>query len=332
MATCDCSGASRAYIIVNPNSVNRREILSLNPPICHDLKTKGLLINGSPWTAPKEIQSWDPNQPQNVLRYKKHTGAWVELPFLSYSIVNRTGYSEEVCRFTVPLNSPAYQTFYPRAGMPYTLWAEGRGVFSADGSQCDAVYASTNNWQSRFIVSEIGLNVNGARRFFQGGIEPAPSVYGRGQNYFSSPVSVRFDDVAYEDNSGSLILAVFIEGNHTRLRVQKLDETFVEFADFVEYSVVTGDCLLTITYTDGSTQELTYPECPTVEPLQCLEVSDQGGVLTDICPYNGEQIAFQCDERKCPPETCCELECGGGQVCCYGPDSGAAIDSFIRRT
>lgn len=33
---CDCEGADRAYVIINPDSPDRKEVLSLNPPICRD--------------------------------------------------------------------------------------------------------------------------------------------------------------------------------------------------------------------------------------------------------------------------------------------------------
>ena len=261
MATCDCSGASRAYVIVNPNSVNRREILSLNPPICHDVKTKGLLINGSPWTAPKEIQSWDIEQQQGG-----DEPLWSNDP--NDGVIGGLDkvYLVQCCnRFSGTCVTHSIRWKATKTGeLTWTTWSGPIPI------------------------------INGV---------PATSC-----NYPGPPATQRCANF------------------HTHVKITPYP---------VQPSCVIPSepiCVLRIVYIDDSTQEFTYSECPTVEPLQCLEVSDQGGVLADICPYNGEQVAFQCDERKCPPETCCELECGGGRVCCYGPDSGTAIDSFIRRT
>ncbi|ACA99857.1 MULTISPECIES: hypothetical protein [Cyanophyceae] len=210
MATCDCSGASRAYVIVNPNSVNRREILSLNPPICHDVKTKGLLINGSPWTAPKEIQSWETEQlPTGPLL--------VANGMFSYN----AALQQPICLQST--NAPDINVFHP------SLFSQS-GISNTTGLQTLSEGFSLENTRGGAASGHSGTvncrkfhkhNCNWGEISFNGG--PFRQL-GSGRLYYSSP----------------------------------------------------GNCILTITYTDNTTQELIYDECPAVEPLQCLEITDQG--------------------------------------------------------
>ncbi|QCS50309.1 hypothetical protein FEK30_13250 [Picosynechococcus sp. PCC 11901] len=322
MATCDCSGASRAYVIVNPNSVNRREILSLNPPICHDAKTKGLLINGSPWTAPKEIQSWTPEQQQGGIRVDWGGG---DVDILTGETWESAAWIEAIGSFSQAMSSaynpPECGAIQCKSGtIGFRFFGElSGGLTPIRGNRVSNPYCG-NHWY--WTYENAGVVVS-----FTDWIKYSPCDT---RNYPEKAWNV--------GNPGWVQVYMSVGGFSLSPYGWKITSNTGDSStrgghpDPPDVSLLNGDCILTITFVDNTTQDLTYDECPTVEPLQCLEISDQGGVLADICPYNGEQIAFQCDERKCPPETCCELECGGGRVCCYGPNSGTAIDSFIRRT
>lgn len=61
---CDCADAAKAYFILNPDSVNREEILSLNPPLCYEERNNALSIDGVIKTFSKEILSTQ-SIPQN---------------------------------------------------------------------------------------------------------------------------------------------------------------------------------------------------------------------------------------------------------------------------
>ncbi|WP_152550973.1 hypothetical protein [Picosynechococcus sp. NKBG042902] len=312
MATCDCSGADKAYVIVNPNSVNRREILSLNPPICHDVKTKGLLINGQPFTGWGEIQSWTT---------ELQSGSGIEVDWGGGDIDILPGETWGISSFGLYSVTISAYGGSQTATTPNVISSAGSfGRTALSISQLcalDAPIISGNVGTLRACDNCARFNISSQWMITtDGGIARTTSGAYLGANC----------------NNGIPSISAVLTSSSTKVTTNTGATSTRQTTSNPLVSLQPGDCILTITYTDGKTQTLTYPECPTVEPLQCLEVSDQGGVLDDICPYNGEQIAFQCDERKCPPETCCELECGGGRVCCYGPNSGTAIDSFIRRT
>ena len=52
---CGCGESEKAYAIINPDSVDRKEILSLNPPICYQIRSNALLIDGDILIGNKEL-------------------------------------------------------------------------------------------------------------------------------------------------------------------------------------------------------------------------------------------------------------------------------------
>ena len=343
MATCDCEGSDRAYVIVNSGSPDRREILSLNPPICHDTKTKALLINGQLQTFSKEIINtslsgggsgggvrvdWG-NGDVDILSGETwnvsatRPGAWF-LKTRAYAVFSN------VCRCTSFL-----YTFAPTVvGLRFNAGPAGAGScdpWPVEAIPQTATVASDPNIQPTvtFTSSSISLQCTNA------GVAQ-PNNIGTATVTWSNGVTLTANNVPQNPILGPNPTPYYLtQTNNTYTvttntgQVSQRTQRLRPIIDLLE----ADPCILTITFDDNTTQEIEYgEECPDVSPIQCLEVTDQGGVLADICPYKGEPIAFSCDERKCPPETCCELDCGGGRVCCYGPDSGAAIDSFIRRT
>jgi hypothetical protein len=241
-----------------PTAINSASIQS---------NTNKLLINGQVETFNKPVASWQNiPQSQNILRYQKHDGTWVELPYLSYSIVNRTGFSEFLGDLGSGYADSVGKSFLSRAGQPYTLFAGGDGGFGGT-AVCDPVYASIDNWATRYIEPAIGLAINGQIRFFLG-YEISTRIYGRSNLYFSSGIEAKFIDIFYPDNSGTYFVNVYIQGDHTRLKVENLDGSFTEFADFITYQeIVQSSCILRVTFSDNTTQDLTYQTCPTVQSL-----------------------------------------------------------------
>ena len=73
---CDCHDSDKAYAIINPDSVNREEILSLNPPICREIK-QTLIIDGEPFIASQPLAL---SNPYTVGPYEEEgtTGGWIK--------------------------------------------------------------------------------------------------------------------------------------------------------------------------------------------------------------------------------------------------------------
>ena len=64
---CDCNGFEKAYLTINPDSVDRKEILSLNPPICREEKQNLLLVDDEILVRELEIASWNIQPLTNVI-------------------------------------------------------------------------------------------------------------------------------------------------------------------------------------------------------------------------------------------------------------------------
>lgn len=349
MATCDCEGSDRAYLIVNPGSPDRREILSLNPPICHDTKTKALLINGQLQIFSKEIlntslsgggsgggvqvdwggddvdilpgSTWT-STPSTISdwffgtlfegSFGSYHANWTQVnPGSPGALAAGQRNIKAVCgppRCGEP-SLPALTTapFYNSGNKPFSV--EVVGATSTQVRTC-----TVNPTTSCTFITRGGLKVTYDGVVVRNDTNATPQAF----------TPIRILKVTRRAATGNT-WTVTTNAGATSVRAQQ-NEAEISLLD-------AQPCKLTITFTDNTIQEIEYgEECPTVTPVECLEVSDLGGILEEICPYNGGPIAFSCQERKCPPETCCELDCEGGRVCCYGPDSGAAIDSFIRRT
>ncbi|WP_148293463.1 hypothetical protein [Picosynechococcus sp. NKBG15041c] len=321
MATCDCEGSDRAYLIVNPSSLDRREILSLNPPICHDTKTKALLINGQLQTFSKEILS------TSLSGGSSGGGVRVDWGGGDVDILPGETWGRQT--------NTSNQTI-ATGGLSYNLKLQLSSCQSGSNVVDLSVVNQAALDSSGFVNSTGTMTINPGYKVSGGGSNPF-SLTGPGtitcQRFHKHNCEwgrISLNGGAFR-NAGSATVSgsVTTKTITTNTGASSSRNTNID----PDVSLLPDPCVLTIAFTDNTTKEIEYGEtCPDVSPIQCLEVTDQGGVLADICPYKGEPIAFSCDERKCPPETCCELDCEGGRVCCYGPDSGAAIDSFIRRT
>ncbi|AFY39901.1 hypothetical protein Lepto7376_3725 [[Leptolyngbya] sp. PCC 7376] len=245
---CDCENAEKAYLIINPDSPDRQEILSLNPPICREIKTI-LSIDGDVFIG---SQALDPNNPYTVGIFEPEgtTGGWVKWSVYYFGLA--IGYVYKPKHVNVVINGR------------YHIFGEG----SWDGRYC------------RFGAAAAA-----------GGTYPG---YGHSMTNAGRPYTI-------------------------------------EPAGFIP-DCTPEVCGLTINYLDGSTFD--YGEVPCdvdITKFETLEISDNSGILKTIDPYGGEPLAFQCGDRECPPETCCNPCAGSALNCCYD-ENGRLIDSFIRRT
>ena len=238
---CDCSGDEKAYLIINPDSVDRQEILSLNPPICYEIK-QTLFIDGEPFIAEQPLA---PDNPYIVGPYEEEgtNAGWIK-----------------------------WENYY-------------------------------FGYSSGYIFRPYNINVYESGRY---------RIYGFGVAYYSR---------------GRLICRLYSTGRE----LTNSGRSYVIQPADVTPDCTSDKCSLTINYLDGST--FNYGEVPcdvTVTQTNKLEISDNSGILKTIDLYGGEPLAFQCGERECPPETCCNPCEGSALNCCYD-DAGRLIDSFVRR-
>ncbi|AFY39885.1 hypothetical protein Lepto7376_3709 [[Leptolyngbya] sp. PCC 7376] len=320
---CDCENAEKAYLIINPDSPNRQEILSLDPPICRDIGTSGLLVNDIEVLREKELDSDHPYRLlSGSISYEKQT----------------TGETIEVLgakSFRLSLDK-TLKTFLMPSSCQGIVNAESYGYLLGDNYSFSYTYAGsghgTNRWFT-FVTEEditrpFSIDYD---RFFT--TPNRPSSCPTRLSFYNGTFPVDFDKRAYSSHSHNY-------GNmpHNPLfQEYPVWEFFDEGGLLIMYehdiigSPASAGCELIFYYADGTTETLTYEECPNVSVLKCLEVSDQGGILTKICPYDGADPLFQCGDRQCPPETCCNPCAGSALNCCYD-EQGRLIDSFVRRT
>ena len=98
---CDCIEEEKAYLIINPDSVDKQEILSLNPPICYEEKSI-LSINGEMF-APG--QTLNPSNPYTVGPYEEEgtTGGWIRWSVYYFGFAS--GYIYKPTHINVVINN-----------------------------------------------------------------------------------------------------------------------------------------------------------------------------------------------------------------------------------
>lgn len=230
-----------------------------------------LLINGSLFQGRTDIQSWTTEQQQGGGGVEVNWGEG-DIDILSgdnYSITNQTykvfecspscqglrrglGYAYPINEgYSISYTRVAYSSFYrysyysatitnTETGQSWIFPATNDYYFQA-GSVCSNRVAATYNFP-RIKVSE-------------------------GSNFTS---------YHYKDWQATTLYESFIETTVTTNAGQKSTRRNKP----PSVSVLSTDCVLTITYTDGKTQTLTYPECPTVSLVE-EEVCDQACILAD---------------------------------------------------
>jgi hypothetical protein len=315
---CGCDGFPKVEI---------NGFVSNNPPICWATKTKGLLINGNPWTAPKEIQSWSTQQQSEPeLQVTWPTGevdviagtTWTTTSFL------KGGWFEYSRSRAHWLSGAAKCTYYSVIRALRTTRLPVIITFSNTSTTEWLPYPSID-W-SQLTTTQSQDRDPGATWTYDEG-DPDTRCPGELRRPFCYRNGVRVG--ALDTNLEAFAYFETREGayqvtSNTGASIRRESEV----APTVK--VLGQGCNLNITYTDGEIQTLNYPDCPTVEPLQCLEVSDQGGVLTDICPsdteafltcydYDIREVTYSC-EGNCPSA---EFECRcetSNTLMCYGWD------------
>ena len=257
---CDCSDSEKAYLIINPESVDRQEILSLNPPICRDVIPKALSINGEILVFNQEI---DANNPFSLLPTEGTipAGNWYRIRgFVKRSNGTTAGVTSSVI-------------FFNPVGQPFIEGNRIRGT---------AQTTTTNEASFCPTISSTQITRTGINASF--GVDATKSPFW---------VLDRVCDA-----------------------VNWLDE----------------GCPLVLNYADGNTFDYGQIPCDaSISLIDVLEISDNSGILTTIAPFNNQSFVFQCGERECPPETCCNPCEGSALNCCYD-ENGKLIDSFVRRT
>lgn len=305
MKICGCEDAEKGYVILNPDSPDRREILSLNPPVCHEIISKSLDIDGVIYTFKKKIRDWTTTPLPSRLR--------VDWGVLGVDLIDGSAYSRTssiVWKSVKIFDKPAPQDygtaqgayeFHPIAGKDlWGCWEYGGG-----------------NFYPFLSISSIGIGV----AYYMSGGQGWVAMYylnGQGQsgaNPDTVGVSIRerANEIKITSNAGGI-----------SSRTTSTDPII---------SVIDGNCGLVVDFADNTQSSLIeFSQCPqNIKKIETLEVSDTAGILEEITPAPIGEIAFQCGERECPPETCCNPCEGSALNCCYD-GNGRLIDSFIRRT
>ena len=319
---CDCEGSDKAYLIINPGSVNRQEILSLNPPICREPKEIGLSINGTIFPVQEELDPVSPYTliPQDGGLEVDWGGGDIDIldgetatveAVNNWVVVSRGGWSDNHggngCSSGVKISDLViFRPFlYALSGFTNQLGS----VVVPDKFQFLSVRSN-----DAVLASASAGDTMGCTKFHLGGCHFG-QVFVNGAGPF---------------NSGFLKVEYLFEGYRVTSNTGDVSER--ETSTPPDVALVTEGCILTINHLSGSTFNYGQVPCNSqIFPVSGLEISDLSGVLFSFVPYNGEPFEINCEERQCPPETCCNPCEGSALNCCYD-ENGRLIDSFIRRT
>lgn len=333
MATCDCEGSSRAYVVVKGGLIKRQEFLSLNPPVCVSIKKRGLSLDGITRIEPggKEINSFNVSGGGAAIRVNWGGGdiEFLEGDTWSISVVNAAWFYLDNtrsglvgCSNTVPARLD-YQwrvlTGCSLAGRATTSTASP--ISTSPDVEIDwylgVVQLGIDNfelinqrWSGQPIETErcfisCSSNTNRTVRIssIYNGFQVNRTVQTQGPCSSVAPATPPTVRARPWDG----VWSVTTNTGATSSRAQELGP---------DVSASDSGCILSINYTNGTSLELNYgPNCPeTAEVVEFLQISDLSGVLAEF-PDRGQSVSFNCDSRQCPPETCCQIDCGGGGRC-----------------
>lgn len=325
---CDCEGADRAYVIINPDSPDRKEVLSLSPPICHEEETTNNLVywgNGTEtlgeYSAPKDVAIATPNCGE--------TSSLILVDWGNGDIDELTG--EKWISSSIPRARAKAAGFnFSRSGCdlveifinfsPYDPAKTYSITFSLFGGGQQSCGGTASQYR---VLREDGVDIN-ARIYYQEHTFRG-SLVANSSLFYSVQALFAFNHVPVFEVLPPLKRVTSIESG-------EFSERATNVSPIISTSSPTFS--IDITYADNTTEDFPLDSCPEwvrVKGLTKLIISDIGGILQEFSPYNGDPIKLQCGDRQCPPETCCNPCEGSALNCCYD-ENGKLIDSFTRRS